>query len=76
MVMDPEQAVLEKLRTLPDNERQQVLDFIDRLTRRRRRHTGGEDLYGLWADLDISLTSEDLAEARLEMWGDFPKADI
>jgi len=30
-------------------------------------------LEGLWADLDIHLTEEDVAEARREMWGNFPR---
>ncbi len=31
-------------------------------------------LRGLWRGLDI--TEEDIAEARREMWGDFPREDI
>jgi hypothetical protein len=31
---------------------------------------------GLWADLDIEITEEDIAQARKEMWGNFPKEDI
>lgn len=31
-------------------------------------------LYGLWKG--ISISEEDIAEARQEMWGDFPRDDI
>lgn len=31
-------------------------------------------LYGIWPDAHIS--EEDIAEARQEMWGDFPREDI
>jgi len=31
---------------------------------------------GLWADLDIGITDEDIDEARREMWGNFPRDDI
>ena len=30
-------------------------------------------LLGLWADLDIHITEEDIAQARREMWGNFPR---
>jgi hypothetical protein len=33
-------------------------------------------LWGLWADLNISISSEDIDEARREMWGNFPRDDI
>ena len=28
---------------------------------------------GLWADLNFHVTEEDIAEARREMWGNFPR---
>jgi len=31
---------------------------------------------GLWADLDMRVTDEDIAEARHEMWGNFPREDF
>jgi hypothetical protein len=31
-------------------------------------------LRGLWADLNINITEEDIAEARCEMWGNLPRA--
>jgi len=36
--------------------------------------TPRKSLRGLWRGLDI--TEEDIAEARREMWGDFPREDI
>lgn len=33
-------------------------------------------LYGLWKDLNISVSEEDIDEARQEMWGNFPREDI
>jgi hypothetical protein len=27
----------------------------------------------LWADLGVDITEEDIAEARREMWGNFPR---
>jgi hypothetical protein len=33
-------------------------------------------LYGLWSDLDVNVSAEDIDEARREMWGNFPREDI
>jgi len=30
-------------------------------------------LEGIWADLGFNITAEDIAEARREMWGNFPR---
>jgi hypothetical protein len=38
------------------------------------RPTPRKSLRGLWRGLDI--TEEDIAEARREMWGSFPREDI
>ena len=74
MVMNSEHDLIEKLRTLTPDKRQEVRDFVDFLAQRPRPQPSGEDLYGLWADLDITLSPEDLAEARREMWANFPDA--
>lgn len=33
-------------------------------------------LYGLWADLNVNVSAEDIDQARREMWGNFPREDI
>ena len=33
-------------------------------------------LRGLWKDFNITITEEDIAEARKEMWGNFGERDI
>jgi hypothetical protein len=70
-----EQAVVEKLRVLPVEKQREVLDFAEFLQRKsvpqppRRRHNP----IGLCADLEVDITEEDIAEARREMWGNFPR---
>lgn len=39
-----------------------------------RESTPRRSLYGIWPDANIS--AEDIAEARKEMWGNFPREDI
>ncbi len=72
--MTIEQQVVEKLRNLPPEKQKEVLDFVDFLNEKN----GGANkprrsLRGLWADLNIHITEEDIAQARREMWGNFPR---
>ena len=72
--MTIEEQVLEKLRDLPPEKQKEVLDFVNFL----KETNGGakkplRSLRGLWADLNIDITEEDIADARREMWGNFPR---
>ena len=71
--MTIEQAVVEKLRVLPVEKQREGLDFVEFLQRKsalpRRRHNP----IGLCADLNVDITEADIAEARREMWGNFPR---
>jgi hypothetical protein len=71
--MTLEEQVLEKLRDLPPEKRRQVLDFVDFLKAGGAARKPRRSLLGLWADLGFHVTEEDLAEARREMWGNFPR---
>ena len=35
-----------------------------------------KSLHGLWADLNVDVSEEDIQEMRREMWGNFPREDI
>jgi Protein of unknown function (DUF2281) len=68
-----EQQVLEKLRDLPPEKQKEVLDFVESLKDKNGATTPRRSLRGLWKDLNIEITEEDIAEARREMWGNFPR---
>ena len=74
--MSIEQAVLRKMYALPEAQRQEVLDFVEFLHAKMVTKQPLRSIRGLWADLDIDITEEDIAEARREMWGNFPREDI
>ncbi|NJK70522.1 MAG: DUF2281 domain-containing protein [Microcoleus sp. SU_5_3] len=74
--MNLEQAVLEKLRTLPPERQQEVLDFAEFLQQKTLIKQPLKSVKGMWANLDIDITEEDIAQARREMWKDFPREDI
>jgi hypothetical protein len=71
--MNIEQQVLEKLRDLPPEKQKEVLDFVDSLKEKDGPKKSRRSLLGLWADLNMHITDEDIAEARREMWGNFPR---
>jgi hypothetical protein len=71
--MNLEQAVLDKLRTLPPDKQQEVLDFAEFLQKKILPKRPRKSVKGLCADLKVDITEEDIAQARQEMWGNFPR---
>jgi hypothetical protein len=71
--MTIEQELLEKLRDLPPEKQKEVLDFVAFLKEKNGAKKPLRSLLGLWADLNFHVTEEDIAEARREMWGSFPR---
>jgi len=71
--MTLEEAVLQTLRELPVDKQQEVLDFAQYLKHKNQPKQQKRSLKGLWADLNIQITEKDIAEARQEMWGNFPR---
>ncbi len=77
--MTIEQAVLENLQDLPTERQQQVLDFVKFLKQQTNIKSESSSQFsrksykGMWADLGINITDQDIAEARQEMWGNFPR---
>lgn len=67
-----EDRILEKLRDLPADKQQEVLEFVDSL-KKNGETTPLRSPLGLWADLRFHVTEGDIAEARREMWGKFPR---
>ena len=74
--MSLEQAILEAVRVLPAEKQQEVLNHAAKL----RDEAGGKrpfkSVKGLWADLGISLSAEEIGESRRDMWRNFPREDI
>jgi hypothetical protein len=71
--MTIEEQLLEKLRDLPPEKQKEVLDFVDSLKVENGPKGPRRSLLGLWADLNFHITEEDIAQARREMWGNFPR---
>jgi len=73
--MTVQQEILERLSTLPPAEQQEVLRLARTLSARNTspQQRPSPSLMGLLAGRGIDVTSDDIAEARREMWGDFPR---
>jgi hypothetical protein len=74
--MNLEQAILDKLRTLPPDKQQEVLAFAEFLQQKFIPKKPRKSVKIMWNNLDINITEEDIAQARKEMWGNFPREDF
>ena len=74
--MSVEQAILEAVRALPPDKQQEVLNHAARLLEEGAPKRPFKNMRGLWADLGISLSAEEIEENQREMWKNFPREDI
>ena len=66
--MTLEESIIEAVRSLPPEKQRELLDHAQRLQAESRADKTFQSVKGLWADLDISLSREELEEARREVW--------
>ena len=71
-----QQSVVEILEVLPPDKQQELLHFAKSLQAQNIAKKPRKNLKGIWSDLEMNLTEDDLAEARREMWGNFPKLKV
>jgi hypothetical protein len=71
--MTIEQLVIEQLRDLPPEKQKVVLEFVSSLKEADGPKQPLKSLRGLWKSYNINISDEDIAEARREMWGNFPR---
>ena len=69
--MELEQSILEAVRRLPPEKQQEVLDHAQQLGRSTTAIRPRWNGKGLWADLNITLTAEEIDQNQREMWQNF-----
>jgi hypothetical protein len=74
--MSVENAILEAVGALPVEKQQEILSYANRLRQETAPGRPFRSIKGLWADLGISLSPEDIQENQREMWKNFPREDI
>jgi hypothetical protein len=73
--MTIQQELLERLSTLPPSEQQELLRLARTLSQRANspRANPWKSMMGAFAGHGIDITDADIADARREMWRDFPR---
>jgi hypothetical protein len=74
--MSLEEAILDAVRALPFEMQQEVLNHATRLRSEAGSATPRRSAKGLWADLGIVLSREDIDANRREIWKSFPREKI
>jgi hypothetical protein len=71
-----EQAILEAVRALPPDKQYEILDHATRLRDQTPSKKPLRSVKGRWADLDISLSAEDIDAVRREILKNFQRNDL
>lgn len=71
--MSIEKSVIERLESLTPEQQGKLLEFLDSLEQAAVLKGPRRSLRGLFADLEVAISEEDIQRARREMWGNFPR---
>ena len=72
-----EKELLSKWHSLPEEKQQTALDFVQFLNAKTLPSAHPlESALGLCADLKIFIGTEEIDQARHEMWREFPREDF
>lgn len=74
--MTSEEVLLEKIKVLPPDLKRKAIEFVELLQKKAQKKTPRVSLEGIWADMDVNVTEEDIRVARREMWGNFPRENF
>lgn len=71
--MSVAESVTEKIQSLTPDQQREVMSLIDALAESNTNQHHRRSLMGMFSDLNIHITEDDIAEAKREMWGKFPR---
>lgn len=71
--MSIEKSVMERLESLTPEQQVKLREFLDSLGDENVPKGPRHSLRGLFGDLGLTISEEDIDEARREMWGNFPR---
>jgi hypothetical protein len=73
--MSLQTELVEKIARLPEDQQMLLKSLVDTLVRGRQQAAGKAQSrwFGSLEHLGVSVGKEDIAEARREMWGNFPR---
>jgi hypothetical protein len=75
------EEVLSLIRQLTPGQKLRLIEAIvpdleEPLQRAEERTKPFRSLYGLWKDFGVSISAEEIDEARRQRWENFPREDI
>lgn len=73
--MSIEHSVIDRILSLTPEQQRKVVEFVESLEKRKTPRAR-RSLMGMFSHLNIHVSEEDLAKARREMWGNFPREDF
>ena len=71
--MTSEELLFSKIKLLPPNLKEEALHFVEFLEGKVEEKKPRISLEGIWADMNVNITEEDIREARNEMWRVYTK---
>lgn len=74
--MSLEKAILEIVHELSADKQREVFDYVSRLQSENTKKPPFTSIEGLWADLGVSLSAEEIEQTQREMWRRFPSEDV
>jgi len=72
-MMSVAESVLQKIQSLTPDQQRKVMNLVDELAKANTNKHHRRSLMGVFSHLNIHITEDDIAEARREMWGNFPR---
>jgi hypothetical protein len=71
--MTIQEQIVAKLQVLPAEKQQAVLELVESLSHPQgaAARESRTRVRGLWEDLQVDVSAEDIEEARQEMWGKY-----
>ena len=74
--MTLEQTIIDAVRGLSPDQQRDLLEHVNRLRNKPVPTKPKKSIKGLWADLGVSISAEDIDDLRRQMWKDFPSSDV
>src|SRR5580698_3898252 len=66
--MSLEQAILEAIHALPPEKQREIFDYASRLRAETTKKPPFRSIEGLWDELGVALSAEEIEENQREMW--------
>jgi hypothetical protein len=74
--MSTQSSVIEKILSLTPEQRREVMEFVESLEKIPTPRPARRSLMGMFSHLNVHVSEEHIAEARREMWSNFPREDF